>query len=176
MDMNIPVNRKRLPTTFVLYLLLTVMLTLNFFFNLDGFDARSNFINLAVGVIVTGLAGIIAILYLADYLKTLFDKDALLQISATGIDDNLSLFSCGQIPWSEITGAAILHSRLLKASFLIIHVSNPEKLVARKKYFVRLILQKFLRRWGTPVVISSQRVNYDLGQLKEIVISHTRSF
>ncbi len=107
------------------------------------------------------------IISLADYIKTLFDKNASLSISERGIDDNLSLFSCGEIPWNEILGAEII--KVFKTDMLIVHILDKEKYIARQKPIARLVLKRFLRKWGSPVVISAKRIDYDLQELKEVI-------
>jgi len=172
MDISIPTNRYRFPIAFAGYLLLTVFFTLNLFFHWDALGPTNDLTSKIIGALVIGFGLFFTIITLADYIKTLFDKKALLKISEAGLDDNLSLFSCGQIPWEDITGAEII--RVFKSDLLIIRLSDNDKYVRRQKPVVRVVLKKYVRQWNTPVVISAKRVDYDIQDLKKIILNHVK--
>ncbi len=109
-----------------------------------------------------------AIISLADFIKTKFDKNALLTISDTGLNDNLSIFSCGKISWDDILTAEIV--KAFKADFLVVKVLNSNKYLADKNFAQRFVLKKFIKKWGSPIIISEKRVVYNLNELKQIIL------
>ncbi|MBN9384290.1 MAG: hypothetical protein J0H74_26295 [Chitinophagaceae bacterium] len=167
MNISIPINRKRFPFAVVAYLLVTVLFVFNLLYRWDAIEGASGPTDWILRIIPIGFALFMTIISLADYIKTLFDKNASLSISERGIDDNLSLFSCGEIPWNEILGAEII--KVFKTDMLIVHILDKEKYIARQKPIARLVLKRLLRKWGSPVVISAKRIDYDLQELKEVI-------
>lgn len=100
-----------------------------------------------------------------EYLKTRFDNSAVFTISDNGINDNLSIFSVGNISWTDITDIKIITA--LRTNFLVIGVANPQSYIDRKSKLKQRTLKSFLKKFGSPVVISQKRVDYDLNKLKE---------
>jgi len=167
MNINIPINRKRFPYAVVLYLLVTAVFTLNLIYRWDAVGGAGGPLDWLLRAIPIGFGLFMAIISLADYIKTLFDKNASFVISEKGIDDNLSLYSCREIPWNDIQGAEIV--RVLKTDMLIVHIHDKDKYLARQKPIARIVLKKFVRKWNTPVVISAKRIDYDLRELKGVI-------
>ena len=169
MDITIPINRKEVPIPFFILLTGTVFFTFSLFS-----DDLGNSIYRAINTILLLPAIIIllclTVLSLVDYMKALFDKNAALHISGTGITDNLSIFSCGAMPWTEIIGVEIRDTQIARIKVLLIHLSDTTKYIDGKNFFVRRVLKAFTKKWNTPVVISSRRVNYDLQELKELIV------
>lgn len=164
MDIIIPVNRKRFPIVLVGSFILTVLVFLLLKYLLD----RDLMAYGALNWLFLGGPLYYFITSLAEYIKTLFDKNAGFRITAEGIDDNVSIFSCGKVPWSEIEGLAI--HRAMKTRFLAIRVKDPAQLVARQSSWKRHVLNKSVRRFGTPIVVSQQRVTTDLEQLLHTLV------
>ena len=104
---------------------------------------------------------------LVEYLKTLFDEDAALLITPEGIDDNLSIFSCGRIAWSEIAGVEII--KFTNVAFLIIKPVNTAEILKRQGFLKRRVLMGYVRKWKSPIIISEKRIAYDLYKLKNIL-------
>lgn len=168
MNISIPINRKRFPSAVVAYLLATILFVFNLFYRWDALGGGSpGPTDWLIRIIPIGFALFMTIISLADYIKTLFDKNASLSISERGIDDNLSLFSCREIAWNEILGAEVI--KVFRTDMLIIHILDREKHIARQKPITRMVLKKFIRKWGSPVVISAKRIDYDLQELKEVI-------
>jgi hypothetical protein len=166
--MNIPVNRKRFPIAMIwgiafVVLLVFLIIRTPLYFNADEYFQKFNWIMFYIGLLFWAL--LITSLSAADYLKTVFDKNAQLSISEAGIDDNLSIFSLGSIDWSDITEIEIKNS--LRFQYLVIELRDPESLIRKQNIFKRRTLKSFLRRFGSPVVISQKRVNFDLKKLKD---------
>jgi len=111
-----------------------------------------------------------AVIAFIEYLKTKFDKDAMLTISDYGIDDNLSIFSCGKIPWVDIKGATIL--KVAKTEFLVVNLHNNEKYLSDKNFIQKRVLRGFIKKSGSPVLISQYRVDYNLNDIKYLIMEH----
>jgi hypothetical protein len=103
-----------------------------------------------------------------EFIKTRFNKRAALTISETGVNDNLSIFSCGEIPWRDISNVEI--KRVMNADFLVIQLFNNDKYLRGKNIIIRNTLSKWIKKWGSPIIISEKRVDYNLTKLKEIIL------
>jgi hypothetical protein len=97
-------------------------------------------------------------------------KSALLFIGEKGIDDRLTIFSCGKVAWTEITAVKIV--TVQNQDVLIIEVANPQALIRRNSLLKRQVLKKRLKRWNSPIVIPGKRIHYDLEKLKNILLAH----
>lgn len=93
----------------------------------------------------------------------------MLQISDKGLNDNLSIFSCGEISWSDISGVEIL--KAIKADFLVVELFDTEKFLSDKNFVQRYVLKKYIKKWGSPIIISEKRVDYNLNELKHIILT-----
>jgi hypothetical protein len=168
--MTIPANRKRFPIVFITGLMISVLLILLIvdsikLYNGDGYNN-----SLLIGIYIGLSFWIInlTIFSLLDYTKTTFNKNAALTITDNGITDNLSIFSVGNISWTEITDIKIMTA--FKTDFLVVGVANPQLLINRKSKLKQLTLKSFLKRFGSPIVISQKRVDYNLSDLKEVLL------
>ena len=169
--MTIPANKKRIPIAFLIGLIASILLILLIVDTIkNSYDkAYYNFIYwgtyLGLFIWVFGLT----IFAFLDYLKTLIDKDAVLTIAENGVNDNLSIFSVGDINWTDITDIRII--TVLKTNFLVIGVANPQLFINRKSKFKQRTLKSFFKKFGSPIVISQKRIDYDLVELKDILIT-----
>ena len=165
--MTIPANKKRFPISLLIGLLFSTLFVILIVdrlkkFNDNGYN-NSIYLGVLIGLLIWSL--VLTIFSFLDYLKTTFNNDAVLTINENGINDNLSIFSVGQINWTEITNIKI--ATALKTNFLVIHVTNPESFINRKSKLKQRPLKSFLKKFGSPVVISQKRVDYELNDLKE---------
>ena len=167
MNIKIPANKKRVPTVFFIGLIACFI----FWFAIKGGNGDIPwYYYLPAYVALFTYAFFFTALSLFDYLKTLLDKNAMLIISDTELYDNLSIFSCGKISWKDISTIEIL--KIYGADFLIVKLLDNEKYLGDKNFIQRLILKKYIKKWGSPVVISGRRIDYDLNKLKEIILEH----
>ena len=150
--------------------MLTIGLSCGLFYDNKQNPGPHGLLYWAYGGLPIALSSIYAIVTGIDYIKTLFDKRANLVISATGINDNLTIFSCGQIIWSDMT--KIDMTKVFKANFLIIKLRDNSKYLQDKNVLQRFFLTRYIKKWGTPVVISEKRINYDLKDLKDLISKH----
>ena len=111
-----------------------------------------------------------SVLAAADYFRTLFDREVSLTISQDGLDERLSLFSCGKLGWSELEeGHCVILFRALRTKFLLIKVASPDIIIGRQKKWKHRLLRAYTRKFGTPIIISSRRVNCSLEELRELI-------
>ena len=165
MNRKIPINRKRFPGLLVVtFLLLLGFGHATFFPDDPNLFGPANRIYLAIFLPV--LLYFVAIAF-ANYMKTLFDKNAGLEITETGIVDNLTIFSCGEIRWSDITTVELVKWSGIDA--LLIKVTDPEKFLAGKNAITRRSLKGTIKRWGSPILISEKSVDCNINELKETI-------
>ena len=158
MQFFIKVNRKRVPTELLLYLVLLLVWT---YFTFHGSIGGA----LYQFLFITSLAalGLRVLALLIDYIKTLFDKKAGVEFTDTGVDDKRSIFSCGLIPWKQIANLELVKVR--KTTILLIMVDDPAALIAAQPWWRKLFLKEKFRQFGTPVAISEHWLDHDLMSL-----------
>ncbi|HLZ89781.1 MAG TPA: STM3941 family protein [Puia sp.] len=154
MNLSIPVNRRRVPTALLIYSGITVAWVL--LMVTQDFGPQYGFL---FGISLVMLLVRVALL-LVDYIKTLFDGRARLVISAEGIDDRRSIFSCGMIPWSDITAIELYRRRKMKV--LVVRLINAEAVLAAQPFWKRVFQREMSKRFGSPVLVSQSSVHYDL--------------
>jgi hypothetical protein len=168
----IPVRRSRLPIPFFIGLPASV-----FFLFLYITDDRSLpfFYLRAFYLVLFGYAVVVTVISLLDYIKTIFDKNARLVLSDTTLDDNLSIFSCGAVPWEEVTAVTLKKSKRFNLYFLVITLTDDEKYLKNKNPVLRFFLKKYIRVYGGIMVISDKRIRYDIQQLKVDILKRYNS-
>ncbi|AYL96825.1 STM3941 family protein [Mucilaginibacter celer] len=98
------------------------------------------------------------------FLKKMGDKKPGLVIDDEGIFDNTGATSVGLIPWQDISGVGI--SSLMNQQFLIIGVKNPEQYIEAQTNLLRKKSFGFnYKNYGSPIAISANTINYNLGLL-----------
>jgi hypothetical protein len=160
----IPARKSRIPIPFFIGILCSA-----FFLFLFITDDRSLpfFYLRAFYLVLFGYAGIITIISLLDYLKTIFDKNASLVLSDKTLEDRLSILSCGSIPWEDVSGVSIKKSKGFNFYFLVVTLTDDDKYLKNKNPVLRFFLKKYIRIYGGIMVISDQRIRYDIQKLKE---------
>jgi hypothetical protein len=170
MNIIIPIKRNRFPIVFVISLLLTILLTFNLIYTKTEDIYMDGLFNWILNSVILIAALFYIIISLAEFIKTKFDKNAMLKITDIGLDDNLSIFSCDKILWTDIVSAEI--TKIFKADFLVIKLSDSKKYLADKNFIQRIVLKKWIKKWGSPIIISEKRVDYNLTDLKQIILTH----
>ncbi len=168
--MIVPVNKKRVPVALIIGLALLVLLIFLVIEPLKKFNEEGFHDEFYLGSIIGALLSIsiLTILSALDYVKILFDKNAGLEITDKGIIDNLSIFSVGEISWQEITEIKV--ATTIKVSVLTISVKNPQVFCSRINFLKRVAIKRLIKKFGTPVFISQTRVDYNLNDLKDLLI------
>ena len=168
-------NRKRVPVVFLISLtisLLLIMYLIRQVKNEDDLPSFFYYYYIPAYIVLFLYAFIFMIISGLEYIKTTFSSEAVLTINDSGLNDNLSLFSCGSIPWQDISGVTIFEA--FKAEFLIIKLRDPHKYLSSKNFLQRIILKRYVKRFGTPVVISEKRINYNIHNLHNIIMEHIK--
>ena len=170
MNISVPINRKRFPVVFIISLLATILFTLNLINSKTENMYMNGLFNWIFNSIILLVPLSYTIIFLADFIKTKFDKNAMLEISDSGLTDNLSIFSCGKISWNDILTAEVI--RTFKADVLVVKLLDINKYLAGKNFIKQFVLKWYVKKWGGPVIISDKRVDYNLNDLKEIILTH----
>ncbi len=166
MNLEIKPNKRRIPVGFIIGLIGCLIL---YFVILKKEEGLPWYYYIPVYIILFIYCFIFATISLIDYFKTLFDKHAVLIISDSDVYDNLSIFSVGKILRNDILDIEI--KKEFNFDFLIIKLSDTNKYLANKNFIKRYILNRYIKRWKSPVVISNNRIDYDLQQLKKIILT-----
>lgn len=164
MKVTIGTNRKRFPIVFLISLLFAVGGGINITRGIRNSDEGMYW--WTYGKLLIPL--FYCVISLLDFTKTRFDENAVFIISDTGLDDNLSIFSCGKIPWADIKEVQI--GKTFNVHFLVIHLFDNKKYLSGRSYITKYILVRWIKKWGSPVVISEKRINCNLHELKGIIL------
>jgi len=169
MSLTIPVNRKRFPIVLV-WSVVSICAFTSLLIHPD-YAFGDTILNVLLCSVMIILFSFYTLITLIEYIKTLFNKNAVLKISETGIYDNLSIFSCGEIPWSDIEAVGIIKLSALNADFLIIKMRDNAKYLTGKNFVKKYVLKRWIKKWGGPVVISEKRIDYNLQKLKDTILN-----
>ena len=166
----IPARRSRIPIPFFIGIVATA-----FFLFLFITDDRSLpfFYLRAFYLVLFGYAGILTMISLLDYLKTVFDKNAALVLSDKTLEDHLSILSCGSVPWEDVSDVTIKKSKRFNFYFLVVTLTDDEKYLKNKNPVLRFFLKKYIRIFGGMMVISDKRIRYDIKKLKEDIFERS---
>ncbi len=162
-------------------IIFTLVLTSSFSIYLYQFATKDNFegfieimpVFIFLALLNLFLFGFLIIAFL-DYLKPLRDNKAGITLDNIGVEDNLSIFSLGFIPWNNIHGAKIVRTNGF--NFIVIYIVNDQNLIQSQPYWKRYFLQKWKKKWGSPVVISEKRIRYDIVTLTKNINSKAGDF
>jgi hypothetical protein len=163
---TIPINRKRLPYAAIVFSYVTgVFIFWTVKGEMDGVPMD------AFGRLIWALVSICWFLWVfltwADWLYTSFSKNAAVNILEDGIDERSSIFSLGEIPWQDVHELTVIQR--LRINLLIVYLYNPKKYIAAQPTWKRLVLSRWLKRFGSPVVISQRRITHNVHELKDIL-------
>lgn len=172
MNITVPINRKRFPIVVIVGLLLTIVFFILFISTKTKNIAFEGILSKISNIVIVFIPALFTLIAFSDYMKTLFDKNAMLKISENGLYDNISLFSCGLIPWETISDVKVENA--FKADFLIIKLTNPKEVISRQNILKQIILKKYYKKWETPFIISEKRIGYNLQELKNIILKNKK--
>jgi hypothetical protein len=167
--MTIYADKKRLPIVPLIGLVISALLiwTISDKFrpwNETGFN-ESLYVGAYCGLLFW--IGAATLFSLVDYFRALLTKKANLTIDESGINDNLSIFSVGNINWADIKDIKLKIA--LKTDFLVIEVTDPQSYITRKSRLTQKPLKSLFKKFGSPIAISQKRVSYKLDELKDII-------
>lgn len=120
-----------------------------------------------VGTLFFGACGIYAAI-------KLFDTQPGLVLDESGIFDNSSAVSVGQIPWHDISD--ICELAVANQKFVSIIVIDPKKYIEKCGFVKRQIGALNFRHYGSPINISSNTLQFSHEDLVETVLSFQRRF
>jgi hypothetical protein len=162
--MKISANKKRIPILAICSLLLCTLLFLALINIKDNSDINSQYrYFFYICLFVWSLY--YTIISSIDYLRSIFNSKAVFLVTEKGLSDHLSIFSCGRIDWDEISDLQI--NTIWGIKFLVVKLIQPEAVINCQSKWKQRTLRTFKKRFGSPVVISQKRVQYDLEQLKD---------
>ena len=85
----------------------------------------------------------------------------------------MTVVALGEIPWEDIDDIAM--DRFQNRDILLIGIREPEKYLSRLKPLYASILRSYIKKWNTPLIISNRRVDYDLEELRDLILLHSTS-
>jgi hypothetical protein len=166
MPVIIFVNKKQFPYN----LFILIVITAYFAWNLLQIQAEGNVFNgfnyiyyifysflLVITLYRTILQGY-------NYLYAVFSEHSRLVIDDKGIDDRLTIYSLGQIDWTDVE--SIEKKNISFYNVLLIRLKNPEAFIEQQSGWKRRDLKRLKRKWGTPMIISQRIINYNLDELE----------
>ena len=170
MTITIFPDKRRFPT----FLFLWVAILAYFIWSLAHAQTNPGIFNRPGYYIVNGLLLLIPLFYTltagVNYLYVMFNSNATLVIDDDGVKDNMTIYSIGRVKWSDI--ASIERRHLLKIDVLLIKLKDPYSVLANQQWWKRMHLKRALKKLGTPMVISSRLINYNIKDLEREIRKH----
>ena len=124
-------------------------------------------------IILAGIAGVIFFGATGIYgARKFFDKSVGLIIDDNGITDNTNASSAGLIDWNDIT--EIKTKQVMSTKFLLIFVSNADKYLERVSGFKRKLMTGNMKRYGTPLSITSNTLKYNFNDLEKLILDRLK--
>jgi hypothetical protein len=108
------------------------------------------------------------LVYIYNYLYVVFSKRSRLLADDSGLSDELTAFSVGKIPWSDVLSVELrsFHKAdRFKANVLTISLKDPDAYIRSQPFWKRRRLREDMQEFGTPVVIPEHLINYDITSL-----------
>lgn len=126
------------------------------------FFRSSSFILISgyISVIFFGLVSIIILVKFFDYRFGLI-------INQDGIIDNTNVGSVGLVKWNDIT--EIKSIRVASSDFLLVYITNPQDYLQKANKLKRILLNKNLNSFGTPITLTAVGLQCSFNELKKIV-------
>ncbi|NRS90341.1 hypothetical protein HNQ02_003281 [Flavobacterium sp. 7E] len=128
----------------------------------------SPFLRSAELVKIIGIIGVLLFSILGVFgVKKLLDKKAGLTIGENGITDNTNSSSVGFIKWDDITD--IKAEQFMSIKFLLIFTHDPNEILKETSGIKRKILQGNIKKYGTPILITSTNLKCDFDDLNKLL-------
>ena len=134
-----------------------------FFFNEPAFAYGLG----VASILCFGFLGVVAV-------RKMFDKKPGLVLNSSGVFDNASGASAGLIPWPEVVGSEVIEIQGQK--MLIIHVSDPQKYVARGGPLRRALNRASYKMGGGAVTIPSNTLKIGFNDLVALFDQYRRKY
>jgi hypothetical protein len=171
MEIIIPVNKRIFPVQLFVSSLVAIAISAYFFytrtFSLNPYSP----ISVLVVLLIVDIRYVI--LLAKFFVKTQFDSKAGFTITDSGIIDNMTILGLGKIPWEEIDDIGL--DRFRGRDILLVGMVDPDKYLSGMRPIYRSILRGYIKKWNTPLVISDRRLNYDMENLRDLLLTHSTS-
>jgi hypothetical protein len=120
-------------------------------------------------IAIAGYASILFFGLCAFFLiKKLPDNKPGLIIDQTGLSDNSSAVSAGQILWTDIENISVIE--IHRQKLIMLHVTNPQDYIDKQtSAFKRKMMQLNFKMYGTPLSITSNGLKISFDQLLSIL-------
>ena len=107
-------------------------------------------------------------------IKQLPDEKPGLIIDQTGLTDNSSAISAGQILWTDIEGITVIE--IHRQKLIMLQVTNPQDYIDKQTSgFKRKMMQMNYKMYGTPISITSNGLKITFDTLLSILTDKLRS-
>ena len=125
---------------------------------------------------ITSIIGfVICFITLIVFVKVVLSRKLGLTINNDGIIDSSSYISKGLIKWDDIV--SIKRIEVMSTKFLLIGVKNPERYVDNETNKIKKrFLQVNLKKYGTPITISSTTLEYDFEKLEKVLLNAYKEY
>lgn len=94
-------------------------------------------------------------------------------VNRMGITDKVSAFSAGFLSWSDIEGFG--YYEVGRQPFLIVHLTDPDAVLARMGPVTRAAMRPGMRTAGSPVWIPVRMLPISFDELAQEIAQHCRS-
>jgi len=167
-QIEIPLSKKRI---FLMLLGALVFFAIGLWFVISPPTISNSYWGNPTKLAIVGYASIVFFGLCAFYLiRKLPDNKPGLIIDQTGLTDNSSGVTAGEILWSDIQGISVME--IHRQKLIMFHVKNPQDYIDKQKSsFKRKMMQMNYKMYGTPLGITSNglRISFDelLSTLKD---------
>jgi hypothetical protein len=155
-------NRRRFPIILSFCAVMSTLLIWSFFGAANETTQRNFGTNIFEAVCLT-FALTATTVAAINYFYLTRNPNAKLVMDEEGIDDRLTIYSVGFVPWSNISGAEM--KTFLGIDVLVIKLKDPESVVALQPRWKRRRLRRATRKFGTPMIVSQYVIDYDIKDL-----------
>ena len=171
MEIIIPVNKKRFPVQLFICTLIAMALCVYFYYS--GSFTLNPYSPITILVVLLIFVIRYIIVLAKEYLRLRFDRKAGFTITESGIIDNITFVSMGKIPWDDIDDIALDKYRGM--DILLIGITDPNKYSSGMRPMCRAVFNQYIKKWNTPLVISEKRIDYNLENLRDLLLIHSTS-
>lgn len=162
----IPLSKKKI-TLILIGSIVFVVLGVWFVMEPDKFSRgplRNSTVVTIVGVVATVFFGFCALYAL----RKLPDNKPGLIMDESGLTDNSSALSAGQILWTDINNFSVI--TIQKQHFILLHVKNPQDYIDRQKgVFKKKMMQMNFKLYGSPLTINSNGLKITFDELHKLI-------
>lgn len=165
-NIEIPLSKKKI-TLILIGSIVFVVLGVWFIMEPDKFS-RGPLRNPTV-VTAVGIAAIVFFGFCALYaLRKLPDNKPGLIIDESGLTDNSSAVSAGQILWTDINNLSVI--TIQKQKFILLHVKNPQDYIDRQTgAFKRKMMQLNFKLYGSPLTVNTNGLKITFDELHKLI-------